>query len=338
MITSGVRHRIAIFGAGRIGLVHADNIARHPQLDLAVVCSSNLGSANRLAQRYGAMATADSGSVFDGGEVDAVLIASPNRTHLDLLTRAARAGLPALCEKPLDLDLDRVRACAAELMDSPHPLMVGFNRRFDANFAALRSRVADGEIGRLEQLTIISRDPAPSPEAYVRTSGGIFCDMTIHDFDMARFFVPEIVEVHAYGGNVFSDYTRDAGDFDSAVITMRGAGDELITIVNSRHCAYGYEQRLEAFGSEGMLTAEDVLPTTIRKSSVSGTGQRAAISTSFLDRYGAAYRAELDAFVTAIDTGSAVRPDFADGLSALELAYAATESARTGRSVQLSAS
>jgi len=138
------------------------------------------------------------------------------------MTQAARRGIPALCEKPLDLDLARVKASAAELMDSPSPLMIGFNRRFDANFATLRSRVADGEIGRLEQLTITSRDPAPSPEEYVRTSGGIYCDMTIHDFDTARFFVPDLVEVHAYGANAFSDYTRDAGDFDLAVVTMRG--------------------------------------------------------------------------------------------------------------------
>ena len=327
------RSRVALFGAGRIGHIHAHNIARHPRLELTVVCSSRIESAEQLARRYGSASTIDPDRAF--AEVDAVVIASPNNTHIDLLTRAARRGVPALCEKPLDLDLARVRASAAELMDAPSPLMVGFNRRFDTNFAALRSRVATDEIGRLEQLTITSRDPAPSPEKYVRTSGGIFCDMTIHDFDMARFFVPDLVEVNAYGANAFSDYTRDAGDFDSAVVTMRGSGDELITIVNSRHCAYGYEQRLEAFGREGMLSMGDVLPTTISKSSGQGTGQRSPISTSFLDRYSDAYRAELDAFVTAIESGSAVSPNYLDGLRALELAYAATESARSRRSVQL---
>jgi len=330
------RFRVALFGAGRIGLIHADNIARHPRLELTVVCSSRIESADRLAGRYGSVPTIDADRAFV--EVDAVVIASPNSTHIDLMTQAARRGIPALCEKPLDLDLSRVRASAAELMDSPSPLMVGFNRRFDANFAALRNRVTDGEIGRLEQLTIISRDPAPSPEEYVRTSGGIFCDMTIHDFDMARFFAPDLVEVHAYGANAFSDYTKDAGDFDSAVVTIRGSNDELITIVNSRHCAYGYEQRLEAFGSDGMLNMGDVLPTTICKSSGQGTGQRAPISTSFLDRYSDAYVAELDAFVTAIETKAPVGPDYLDGLRALELAYAATESAQTRRSVQLSSS
>ena len=184
-------------------------------------------------------------------------------------------------------------------------------------------------------MTITSRDPAPSPREYVITSGGIFRDMTIHDFDMARFFVPDIVEVHAYGGNAFSEYTREAGDFDSAVVTMRGSGDELIAIINSRHSAYGYDQRLEVFGSEGMLLVDNTRPTTVRAFNETATSAQDPGPSLFLDRYNDSYRLELDAFVAAVQSGTRCSPRYLDGMRALELAYAAAESASTGRSVRL---
>ena len=198
-------------------------------------------------------------------DLDAIIIGSPTNTHVELISRAVAAGVAALCEKPIDLDIDRVRVCRDQIRGTKTPLMLGFNRRFDPNFASIRARVEAGEIGRLEQLTIISRDPAPAPKAYIATSGGIFRDQSIHDLDMARFFVPDIIEVSATGSNLFCDYIEEAGDFDSVVINLRGRGGELITITNSRHSAYGHDQRLEAFGSEGLLTAGNMTPTTVRK-------------------------------------------------------------------------
>jgi myo-inositol 2-dehydrogenase/D-chiro-inositol 1-dehydrogenase len=327
--------RVALFGSGRISEIHGHNIANHPQLELAVVCSRNPESARRLAGRYGAEAVTSSSDVFTDDTVDAVVIGSPNSTHINLMLQAARHGIAALCEKPIDLDLDRVRASWQEINDANTPLMLAFNRRYDRSFAAVHARTAAGEIGRLEQLTITSRDPAPSPKEYVTTSGGIFRDMTIHDLDMARFFVPDIIEVHALGANAFSDYTREAGDFDSAVTTLRGSGDELITIINSRHSAYGYDQRLEAFGSQGMLLVDNTRPTTVRAFTATATSAQDPSATQFLDRYDDSYRLELDAFVTAVQSGTPCSPGYLDGMRALELAYAAAESASTGCSVRL---
>jgi myo-inositol 2-dehydrogenase / D-chiro-inositol 1-dehydrogenase len=316
--------------------IHARNVADHPALTLTYVCARSHTSAERLATQFEATPATDAHAVLAGGEIDAAVIASPNSTHLDLILTAARSQVAVLCEKPIDSDLDRARASWPEIQRSPAPLMLAFNRRYDPSFAAVRDRVASGDIGRLEQLTIISRDPAPSPKEYVVTSGGIFRDMTIHDFDMARSFVPEIVEVNAFGANVFSDYTRAAGDFDSAIVTMRGAADELITIINSRHSPYGYDQRLEAFGDQGMLAADNPLPTTVRHSSPGGIGRHDASPTYYLDRYSQSYRRQLHAFVTAIETGTPCSPGYVDGLWALELAYAAAESAVTGRVVRVS--
>jgi myo-inositol 2-dehydrogenase/D-chiro-inositol 1-dehydrogenase len=211
--------------------------------------------------------------------------------------------------------------------------MMGFNRRFDPAFAAIRQRVAAGEIGRLEHLSIVSRDPAPAPAAYIAASGGIFRDMTIHDFDMARFFIPDIVDVAAHGANVFSDYIAEAGDFDSAVVTLRGRNGELVSITNSRHSAYGYDQRLEAFGSGGMLRADNISPTTVRSFGSRAVEGADPYEPFFLERYAAAYRRELDHFVEAVHTGSPCSPGFDDGMAALILADAAAESAATGRTI-----
>ena len=263
-VASQNKLNIALCGSGRIGRVHAANIAAHPGLNLAWVADPMVDSAREVATLYGARATGSTDDVFADASLDAVLICSPTPTHVDLIRAAVGRGIAVLCEKPIDLDIDRVRSCLADLAGNTAAVMMGFNRRFDPAFAAVRKRVAAGEIGRLEQLTIISRDPAPAPAAYIAASGGIFRDMSIHDLDMARFFIPDIVEVTAHGANVFSDYIAEAGDFDSAVITLRGRNGELVSITNSRHSAYGYDQRLEAFGSQGMLRADNISPTTVR--------------------------------------------------------------------------
>jgi myo-inositol 2-dehydrogenase/D-chiro-inositol 1-dehydrogenase len=243
-----------------------------------------------------------------------------------------------LCEKPIDLDIERVRNCRADLAGDTTPLMMGFNRRFDPAFAAVHERVAAGEIGRLEQLTIIGRDPAPAPAAYIAVSRGIFRDMSIHDLDMARFFIPDIVEVTAHGANVFSDHIADAGDFDSAVLTLRGRNGELVSITNSRHSAYGYDQRLEAFGSQGMLRADNISPTTVRSFGPHAVEGADPYEPFFLERYAAAYRRELDRFVESIHAGSPCSPGFDDGMAARILADAAAESAATGKTVTVEGS
>lgn len=335
--------RLALIGAGRIGRVHARSIAADPRLELVVTANPTVEKAQDVAAVAGGDAVSDPDAVFAEpylGRIDGVVVASATPTHIGLIGAAARHGLPVLCEKPLDLDLGTVRAAQERLRDSRVPVVTGFNRRFDPSFAAAHRRVTEGEIGRLEQLTIVSRDPEPPSADYIASSGGIFRDMTIHDFDMARFFVPDIVEVTATA-------TGDLhGDHDSAVTVLRGRGGELVTVINSRHSAAGYDQRLEAFGSAGGLTVNNMTPTTVTSSGSLSTGAADPYQVFFTDRYAEAYAAEMAAFADVVrayirghaeprDCDPAV-PGFGDGLAALELAAAAEESVATGRSVQVS--
>lgn len=329
--------RFGLFGAGRIGRVHAASLASHPRTELAVVHDPFEAAAREVAALYGATPTGDADVILGDRSIDAVIIASPTPTHVDLLTASARAGKAVLCEKPIDLDLTRVDACWADIKDLGATVMVGFNRRFDPSFAEVRERVAKGEIGRLEQLIITSRDPAPAPAAYIASSGGLFRDMTIHDFDMARFFLGEVTEVQATGANLIEPYIAEAGDIDSAVTVLRGAGGELCQIVNSRRCSFGYDQRLEAFGAEGMLTAGNQTATSVRRSGAAGTETAPPYLNFFLDRYAVAYQAELDHLVSCVEQGTAPSPGFADGRAALVLADAANESLTSGRAVRVGA-
>jgi myo-inositol 2-dehydrogenase/D-chiro-inositol 1-dehydrogenase len=329
--------RFGLFGAGRIGRVHAASLAAHPQTELAVVHDPVEAAALEVATRYGATPTQDAGVILGDRSIGAVIIASPTATHVDLLAASVRAGKAVLCEKPIDLDLARVDACWEELQGLEPTVMVGFNRRFDPTFAEIRDRVAAGEIGKLEQLLITSRDPAPAPAAYIAGSGGLFRDMTIHDFDLARFFLGEVVEVQATGANLIEPYIAEAGDIDSAIVTLRGAGGELCQIVNSRRCAFGYDQRLEAFGADGMLTAQNQAATSVRRSGAAGTETAPPYLAFFLDRYTPAYRAELDHLVSCVEQGKAPSPGFADGRAALVLADAANESMKTGQAVRVAA-
>ena len=327
--------RFALFGCGRIGKVHADSIAVHPRAELTWVCDPMELPARELAERYGAASGPDVDAVLADERVDAVVIAAPTPTHVDLLGRAVAAGKAVLCEKPIDLDLARVDACWQQIADADPTVMVGFNRRFDPTFRAVRERVVAGEIGRLEQLIITSRDPAPAPAAYIATSGGLFRDMTIHDFDMARYFLGDVVEVQAMGANLIADYIADAGDIDSAVVVLRGVDGALCQITNSRRCVFGYDQRLEAFGENAMLSATNQLPTSVRRSDATSTEAAEPYLNFFLDRYTPAYRAELDHFIASIENGTRPEPGFADGRAALVLADAANESLRTGRTVRI---
>ena len=322
---------IAVIGAGRIGQIHARNVAANPRARLAGVADLDGNAAARLAEACGTKIL----TLQSAFEADAVMICSPTSTHAGLIERAAAAGRPVFCEKPIDLSSARARACLATVRNSHTPLMVGFNRRFDPNFAALKRRLDAGEIGKLEILTIISKDPAPPPPEYIAASGGLFHDMMIHDLDMARFLLgEEIVEVYAAASSLVDPTIGAAGDVDSAVVTLRTAHGVLCQITNSRRATYGYDQRIEAHGSGGMLRAGNLTPTTVEVATAGGFTTDPVLPF-FLERYAAAYRAELDAFIEAVATKSPPHPDGEDGLRALLLADAVTESARRRRSISL---
>jgi myo-inositol 2-dehydrogenase/D-chiro-inositol 1-dehydrogenase len=332
---SAKKVRIGLIGTGRIGQVHAATVAASANAELTWVCDVFVEGAEKTAAQYGGKVTSDPAVVFASGEVDAVIVASPTSTHVDLISQAIDAGVHVLCEKPIDLDITRVDALRAKAAAATIKIALGFNRRFDQQFAEIQKRVAAGEIGNLEQVTIISRDPAPAPKAYLEVSGGIFRDMTIHDLDMARFFVPNITEVTAVGANSFSDEIKEIGDFDSVVVTLKGANNELISITNSRHASYGYDQRLEAFGSKGALLATNVAPTTVKLYNDSVVEARAPYMEFFLERYAYAYSHELEQFILSIANGEVLNPTFEDGRAALILADAAQLSAETGKTVKV---
>lgn len=326
--------RFAIIGAGRIGQVHARAVAAHPEATLTLVYDAFEAPAKALAEARGARYTLDIDEVYNAADVDAVIIGSPTAMHVEHILGSVRGGKRVLCEKPVALDMAEAVRCMDELGDEARRVMLGFNRRFDPSFAEINARVADGEIGQLQQLTVTSRDPQGPPAEYVAGSGGIFKDMTIHDFDMVRFFLGDIVEVSAFGTNA-DEAIKAAGDFDQAMVLLRNADGALATIVNSRTCAYGYDQRLEAFGADGALNAENLTATSVRKASATQTQAQGPVLDFFLSRYEAAYSRELDAFIAAVVEDREISPNIVDGVEALRLAEAATQSAREGRTVRL---
>ena len=319
--------RFGLIGTGRIGQVHAASIAADPDAVLSWVADPLVEGARTVAARYGGTATESAEALIASGQIDAVLIASPTPTHVDLIAAAVEAGLAVLCEKPIDLDIARVDALRPRIAAAGVPVALGFNRRFDPGFASAQARVAAGEIGALEQLSIISRDPSAPPEAYVAVSGGIFRDMTIHDFDMARFFAPDIVEVSAVGSTLFDAGARAHGDFDTAVTTLLTSSGVIITITNSRHSAVGYDQRIEAFGGSGMLQVANAPTSLVSLSSATSVEAKPPYEPFFLERYAVAYAAELTAFIRLARGESSTSPTFEDGRAALLLADAAQRSA-----------
>jgi len=327
---------LAVIGAGRIGAVHAASVAAHPGAELRLVADPVGSSAETLAAQHGARATTRVEDVLEADDVDAVIICSPTPLHVDQIIASVAAGKAVLCEKPVDLSLERVDRCLAAVAGQEHRVMMGFNRRFDPSVAEIHARVRSGEIGALEQLTIISRDPAAPPASYVAQSGGIFRDMTIHDLDMVTHFLGDVVEVSAVGQQLDADIAA-TGDFDAAVVTLTTASGAVATIINSRHCATGYDQRLEAFGPLGSLQLTNPTATHVRHFGATRAEATGPHLDFFLERYAADYRAELDHFVASVVAGTAPVPGLADGRAALVLADAATRSARTGERVRVDA-
>ncbi|SHE60356.1 myo-inositol 2-dehydrogenase [Loktanella atrilutea] len=325
---------VGLLGAGRIGTVHAQAITSHPGSQLTAVSDVMSEAAQKLAAEHGATAR-PSAEIIADPLIDAVLIATSTDTHSDLIEAAIAAGKAVLCEKPVDLSLARARACQKAVAGSGHPVMIGFNRRFDPSFGALKAALDAGDIGRAELLSITSFDPAPPPVSYVKVSGGLFRDMMIHDFDMANFIMGDAPEtVMAVGSSIVDPAIGAAGDVDTAVVTLTYADGRIAVIKNSRRAVYGYDQRVELLGSEGLLQAQNVPENTLVKSTTAGvTGAKPTYF--FLERYMPAYRAEWAAFVAAVTDGTPVPVTLDDGVAALAMAEAATLSRQSGAAVRL---
>ena len=254
---------VGLLGAGRIAGVHATAISSHPSSSLIAVADINHAAAQTLASSYGCEVR-DTEQILADKSIDAVLIATSTNTHSELMEQATAAGKAVLCEKPVDLDLQRARECQVRIQKTGQPVMIGFNRRFDPNFAALQYALSEGEIGKAELLSITSFDPAPPPIEYIKVSGGLFKDMMIHDFDMANFIKGEApIKLSAIASSIVNPEIEKAGDVDTAVVTMQYLDGSMAVIKNSRRAAYGYDQRLEVLGSGGLLQAQNMLENTI---------------------------------------------------------------------------
>ena len=325
---------VALFGAGRIGKIHAGNVARQPGVKLRYVVDVDAGAAKSLAEQHGAQVTSAEAALGDKS-VGAVVIGSSTDTHADLIIRAASAGKAIFCEKPVDLSVDRARACADAVKRAGVACMIGFNRRYDPTFAAVKERLAQGEVGEPEMLVITSRDPGAPPVEYLKRSGGIFRDMLIHDFDVFRWILDDdAVTLYATGSVLTDPAVGTVGDVDSTAVTIRTKRGRLAQINTSRRAAYGYDQRFEVLGSEGMLQAGNHKPTEVVAATAASVSEDKP-EHFFLERYRAAYALEMAHFFDAVANGKPVRTSIDDGVKALELADAATTSWCEQRIVEL---
>jgi myo-inositol 2-dehydrogenase/D-chiro-inositol 1-dehydrogenase len=330
--------RIGVIGAGRIGKIHGENIASFiPQATLEAVADLKLTTEMEAwAKKLGArLVTRDVDALLSDKNIDAVVICSSTDTHADLTIAAAQAGKHIFCEKPIDMSVPKVKSALGAVKKAGVKLQVGFNRRFDHNFAKIRELTLAGQVGDVHVVKITSRDPAPPPPAYVAVSGGIFIDMMIHDFDMARFQAgSEILEVHATGAVLVDPEIGKAGDVDTAIVTLKFANGAIGVIDNSRKAAYGYDQRVEVFGSKGSAQAENDAASTVRLSNESGViGEKPLYF--FLERYKNAFIDEMRAFVSAVLEDKPVPVSGEDGLRNLLVGLAATKSLKEHRPVRI---
>ncbi len=328
--------RIAVLGAGRIGKMHAELVARQvPGATLAFVQDINAAAAQAAGNALDAPHTTDVGAVLSSPDVDAVAICASTDAHVALLMAAARAGKAIFCEKPISLDLANCDEALAVVKASAVPLQIGFNRRFDPAHASVRDAVISGAVGDVHLVRITSRDPAPPPIEYVKMSGGLFCDMSIHDFDMARFITgSEVVEVYAKAAVRVDPAIGAAGDVDTAVIVLTHESGAITTIDNSRQAVYGYDQRVEAFGSAGMAASDNPLQHTGSRRSAAGT-TTATIPYFFLDRYIPSYLIQWAAFVSYARGGGESPVDAEAGRAPLVIGLAAKKSVAEGRVVKI---
>ena len=325
---------IALLGSGRMAHVYGPKITAHPNMKLVCIYNPNKASAEDAAQAYGGTAESELVTVLDNPRVDAVVIATPTNTHLEYVEACARAGKPIYCEKPLDLTLDRVDQCLEALSKHPVPFMLGFNRRFDPDVNALQSAVKGGEIGDLTFLMSWSREPAPPPIEYVRRSGGYFVDATIHDIDLLCWIAGERPdEVFASGSCLFDPKIGEEGDVDATMTMLKMPSGCIAHINNSRSCAYGFDQRLEAFGRNGMLQTVNHRDDNLVRWDDQRTAAKLPLKHFFLERYDASFFHALDEFYAAINENRKPSATESDGRDALAIALACQRSMREGRAI-----
>ena len=325
----------ALFGVGFIGSVHLKCITNNPKARLTWVYDVNLQAAEKAAASAGAKVAESPEQALQAADVDAALIASSTNTHADLLTASAKSGKAVLCEKPIDLDLARVRACVAEVEPTGVPIGLGFNRRFDPNHREIYELIRDGKIGKVEMAIFTNRGPAPPPISYVKVSGGQMRDQTVHFFDLARFILgQEPVEVYAAGACLVDPAIGEAGDIDTSMVTLRMKSGALCLIDSSRRTSYGYDERIEVFGSEGLAESERQRPRGVSCYKGDKIVQD-GLHPGWFERMEATYGLSLDAFVTALEEGETPSPGLADGLRAQVLAEAAVKSLRENRPVRV---
>ncbi|OPH56322.1 inositol 2-dehydrogenase [Paenibacillus ferrarius] len=330
--------QIGIIGAGRIGKIHADNLLRLPQVNIVAV--SDLFAGPELeawaAARQIGLVTKDSKELIEHPEIDAIFICSSTDTHVPLIQQAAEAGKHIFCEKPISMDITQTEAAIAAVNKAGVKLQIGFNRRFDHNFKRVREVVQEGTIGNPHIIKITSRDPNPPHEDYIKVSGGIFMDMMIHDFDMARFVAgSEVEEVYAQGNVLINPVFAEHGDVDTAIVTLRFENGALGVIDNSRQAVYGYDQRVEVFGSKGSVAVTNDHPNTAVVSTADAIVSEKPLHF-FLERYQAAYMEETQIFIDCLLNDKAVPVDGHDGMQAERIALAAKLSSRLGRPVKVS--
>jgi myo-inositol 2-dehydrogenase/D-chiro-inositol 1-dehydrogenase len=333
----GRQINVGVIGAGRIGKLHVEHLVyRVPDARVIAISDIVEGAARQCAARFGiSAAVRDHRLLLEDDDIEAIVICSSTDTHSQMIVEAAGAGKHIFCEKPIDFDLARIDRALQAVEDAGVKLQIGFNRRFDPNFRRIQEMVAGGKIGTPHILRITSRDPAPPPISYIRVSGGIFLDMTIHDFDMARYVMGrEVVEVFAAGGVMVDPAIGQAGDIDTAVVTLRFADGAIGTIDNSRQAVYGYDQRVEVFGSKGMVAAENNTPDRTVYSSAEGV-QSALPLYFFIERYTDSYIAEMVAFIQCVQDDAPPPVTGLDGRVPVVMGYAAAKSLAERRPVRL---
>ena len=328
----------SLMGAGRIGKMHAGIINSHPDCKIKYIYDINSEFVRDLSSKYEASIATSADEALTSNEIDAVFIASATPTHTEFITKASNSGKAIFCEKPIDLDIKKVDQCRDAIKNTSVPIQIGFNRRFDNSHRKLQQAKAANEIGKLEMLIITSRDPAPPGLDYLKAAGGFFRDTTIHDFDLARFILGDdpIIQVSAFGSQLVSEEVKKVNDHDTAMFILKSQSGVLIHINNSRRAVYGYDQRVEIFGSKGMMISNNQTPTSVQKFSEKNTESKDPIHYFFIERYEQAYRDQFNDFIETIKNKSNPSVSFEDGRNALILANAAYESYNSGKVINIS--
>ncbi|WP_424973957.1 inositol 2-dehydrogenase [Dinoroseobacter sp. S124A] len=328
--------KLGLLGCGRIGQVHARSLSRMAGADLVAVADAMPAAAEALAASSRAEIRAPE-AIIAGADIDAVIIATPTTLHYDQIHACAAAGKAIFCEKPIDLSAERAAECREAVAAAGVPFLTAFNRRFDPSFAHLQAQLRAGAIGNIEQVIITSRDPAPPPISYIESSGGLFRDMMVHDLDMARFLLgEEPVELYAVGSCLVDPEIGAAGDVDTAAVTLTTASGKICQITNSRRATYGYDQRIEVHGAEGMLQAANQPSHLVTRAGGDGFNS-ARTMDFFLERYEAAYLAEMTHFVEAVSSGAPLSATIEDGVAAQRLADSAARAMASGAPIRLTA-